>query len=78
MYNAFTGEAERAFAAGGVVYVMIYLLALSGLKGALNLGADGVFLFCTLLAVWLLSDETHVLGLLQQRCGQSRSDRMKG
>ena len=43
------------FAAGGVVYVMIYLLALSGLKGALNLVADGVFLFCTLLAVWQLS-----------------------
>jgi hypothetical protein len=54
-YNAFTGEAERAFAAGGVVYVMIYLLALSGLQGVLNLVADGGFLFCTLLAVWQLS-----------------------
>jgi hypothetical protein len=43
------------FAAGGIGYVMIYLLALSGLKGALNLVADGVFLFCTLLAVWQLS-----------------------
>jgi hypothetical protein len=43
------------FAAGGVVYVMIYLFALSGLKGAVNLAADGLFLLCTLLAVWQLS-----------------------
>ena len=31
---------------GGIVYVMIYLLALSGFSGASNLVADGVFLAC--------------------------------
>ena len=43
------------FAGGGVVYVLIYLLALSGLKGPVNLLADGTFLLCTLLTVWQLS-----------------------
>jgi hypothetical protein len=42
-----------AFAAGGgIVYVMIYLLALSGLSGAGNLIADGTFLVCTLVSLW--------------------------
>ena len=31
---------------------MIYLLALSGLSGAVNLIADGIFLVCTLISLW--------------------------
>lgn len=38
-------------AGGGVVYVMIYLMALSGFSGTVNLTADGLFLGCTLLAL---------------------------
>ena len=42
-----------AFAAGGgVIYVMIYLLALSGFSGAVNLVADSLFLACTLVTLW--------------------------
>ncbi len=39
-------------AGGGIVYVMIYLLALSGFSGAVNLAADSLFLACTLVALW--------------------------
>jgi len=35
-------------AGGGVLYALIYLFALSGLRGAVNLTADSVFLLCTL------------------------------
>ena len=49
------GSVIGLVAAGGVVYAMLYLFALSGLKGAVNLAADGVFLGCTLLAAWQLS-----------------------
>lgn len=38
-------------AGGGIVYVMIYLLALSGFSGTVNLTADGLFLACTLVAL---------------------------
>ena len=38
-------------AGGGIVYVMIYLLALSGFSGTVNLIADGLFLACTLVAL---------------------------
>jgi hypothetical protein len=42
-----------AFAAGGgVVYAMIYLFALSGFSGTVNLIADGLFLGCTLVSLW--------------------------
>lgn len=42
-----------AFAAGGgIVYVMIYLLALSRLSGNVNLLADGMFLICTVVSLW--------------------------
>ena len=37
---------------GGVLYVMIYLVALSGLEGPTNLVADGLFLICTIFALW--------------------------
>ena len=39
-------------AGGGIIYVMIYLLALSRLAGAVNLVADSLFLVCTLVALW--------------------------
>ena len=38
-------------AGGGLIYVMIYLLALSGVSGAVNLIADGIFLLCTLISL---------------------------
>ena len=42
-----------AFAAGGgIVYAMLYLLALSRLSGAVNVVADGLFLVITLAALW--------------------------
>ena len=39
-------------AGGGIIYVMIYLLALSGLSGAVNVVADSLFLVFTLVALW--------------------------
>jgi hypothetical protein len=46
------GSVLAFVAGGGVIYVMIYLLALSGLSGAVNLIADGIFLVCTLISLW--------------------------
>ena len=46
------GSVLAFVAGGGVIYVMIYLLALSGLSGAVNLIADGIFLACTLISLW--------------------------
>ena len=42
-----------AFAAGGgTIYVMIYLLALSGISATVNFVADSLFLVFTLVALW--------------------------
>jgi hypothetical protein len=46
------GSVLAFVAGGGVIYVMIYLLALSGLSGAVNLIADGIFLACTVISLW--------------------------
>ena len=46
------GSVLALVAGGGIVYVMIYLLALSEFSGAVNLIADGFFLACTLVALW--------------------------
>jgi len=46
------GSVLAFVAGGGVIYVMIYLLALSGLSGAMNLIADGIFLACTFISLW--------------------------
>ena len=46
-------------AGGGIIYVMIYLLALSGFSGAGNLIADGLFLACTLVALWQVGFRTR-------------------
>lgn len=45
------GKTFGLIAGGAVIYVMIYLLALSGLKGAGNLIFDGLFLTINLLAL---------------------------
>jgi hypothetical protein len=45
------GSIVAFVAGGGIIYVMIYLLALSGLSGAANLIADGIFLLCTLISL---------------------------
>ncbi|MBI5185087.1 MAG: hypothetical protein HZA01_05090 [Nitrospinae bacterium] len=42
-------------AGGAVIYVMIYLLALSGLKGAENLIFDGLFLFVNTISVFQIA-----------------------
>ena len=39
-----SGGVLGVFSGGAVTYVMIYLLALSGFHGAVNLGFDGIFL----------------------------------
>ena len=44
-------------AGGGIVYVMIYLLALSGFRGAVNLSADALFLTLTVAALWQIGNE---------------------
>jgi hypothetical protein len=46
------GSILAFFAGGGIIYVMIYLFALSGLSGAVNLIADGIFLLCALISLW--------------------------
>lgn len=45
------GHACGFFAGGAVVYVMIYLFALSGLSGMENLIFDGLFLTVNMIAV---------------------------
>ena len=46
------GYVSAFVAGGGIIYVMLYLFALSGFSGAGNLIADGIFLVCTLGALW--------------------------
>lgn len=46
------GYALGLAAGGAVTYVMIYLFALSGLKGVENLVFDAVFLLINTFAVW--------------------------
>lgn len=45
------GRAFGFIAGGAVIYVMIYLLALSGLKGIENLVFDGLFLSVNIIAM---------------------------
>ena len=52
------GSVLAFVAGGGIIYVMIYLLALSGLSGTVNLVADSVFLGCTLLSLWQVGART--------------------
>ena len=47
-------------AGGAVIYVMIYLLALSGLKGTENLIADGLFLTINLIAVLQITKNIYI------------------
>jgi hypothetical protein len=46
------GSVSALIASGGIVYVMIYLLALAHFSGLLNIVADGLFLTCTVVASW--------------------------
>jgi hypothetical protein len=55
-------------ASGGVVYVMIYLQALAGLSGAVNVVADGLFLVCALATVWQVGGRIR----LAQMCRHAR------
>ena len=47
----YLGKIFGLLAGGAVIYAMIYLLALSGLKGAVNLIFDSAFLVATIFAV---------------------------
>jgi hypothetical protein len=49
------GKSFGLIAGGAVVYVMIYCLALSGLKGAVNLSFDSAFLVADGIAVLQLA-----------------------
>lgn len=51
------GRTTGLVAGGGIVYVMIYLLALSGFSGAVNLSADAVFLVLTVASLWQIGKE---------------------
>ena len=53
------GNVLAFVAGGGIIYVMIYLLALSRLSGAVNLVADSLFLVCTLLSLWQIGARVH-------------------
>lgn len=53
------GSVLAFVAGGGIIYVMIYLLALSGLSGTVNLVADGLFLACTLVSLWQVGIRTR-------------------
>ena len=46
------GSVLAFVASGGIIYVMIHLLALSGISGTVNLVADSLFLVFTLVAPW--------------------------
>ena len=49
--NSVLGKIFGLVAGGAVIYVMIYLLALSGLKGTENLFFDSLFIIINLLAL---------------------------
>ena len=53
------GSVLAFVAGGGIIYVMIYLLAMSGLSGTVNLVADGLFLGCTLVSLWQVGVRTR-------------------
>ena len=46
-------------AGGAVIYVMIYLLALSGLKGMVNLIFDGLFLAVNMISVFQITKRIY-------------------
>jgi hypothetical protein len=50
--NHFLGKLSGLISGGAVIYVMIYLLALSGFKGVVNLTFDSLFLIVNILAVF--------------------------
>ena len=53
------GRVSAFVAGGGIIYAMVYLVALSGFSGAENLIADGIFLACTLGALWQVVQGDH-------------------
>src|SRR5690242_12854180 len=45
------GYVAGLIAAGAMIYVLVYLLALAHLHGTVNVIADSIFLICTLISV---------------------------
>src|SRR5688500_7122171 len=56
------GSVFACVASGGVIYVMIYLLALSGFSGTVNIVADSLFLACTLASLWQVAHRARPHG----------------
>jgi hypothetical protein len=46
------GSVSALVAGGGIIYAMIYLLALARLSGPVNTIGDGLFLTCTVGSMW--------------------------
>lgn len=57
------GNVLAFVAGGGILYAMTYLLALSGLSGAVNVAADSLFLTFTLVALWQVGTRTKASSL---------------
>lgn len=55
------GSVSAFVAGGGIIYVMIYLLAL-GFSGIDNVIMDGIFLVCTLVSLWQVSSRANRSG----------------
>lgn len=51
LYQHYLGYTFGLMSCGAVIYVMIYLLSLSGLKGEVNLVFDSIFLIVNIVAM---------------------------
>jgi hypothetical protein len=49
------GSVFACVASGGVIYAMIFLVALAGFSGIVNIVADSLFLACTLVSLWQIA-----------------------
>lgn len=53
--NHFLGKLFGLISGGAIIYVMIYLFALSGFKGLVNLAFDSLFLTVNIVAVFQIA-----------------------
>jgi hypothetical protein len=63
------GSVSALLASGGIVYVMIYLLALARLSGVVNVIGDGLFLAFTVVSIW------QVVAFSRQQTARRGGDR---
>ena len=57
--NHFLGKPFGLISGGAIIYVMIYLLALSGFKVHVNLAFDSLFLIVNIVAVFQITKFTY-------------------